>query len=264
MRRNTVFTILLVIFLAIFLFSAYNIIVTLVDYGQGESAYSQLQQFVDVTPTPPVTVPAATDPADPAAPTAPAEPEKAPIVYPDVDFDALHEINPNIVAWIYIEGTKISYPVVLGTDNQYYVKHMIDGKVNKAGSIFMDYRNNADFLDKHTILYGHNMKNDTMFADITNYRDQEYYEAHPIGLIMTPDGNFYFEIIAAHVAKVSSSAWKLNFDSDAEALQWARKAMDKSGFVSRYSPTESDVYITLSTCSYEFNNARFVLTGVLK
>jgi sortase B len=66
------------------------------------------------------------------------------------------------------------------------------------------------------------------------------------------------------VASVSSSAWELNFDSDAEALQWARKAMDKSGFVSRYSPTESDVYITLSTCSYEFNNARFVLTGVLK
>lgn len=262
MKRNTVFTILLFVFLAIFLFSAYNIIVTLVDYGQGEQAYSALQQFVDVTPTAPsVTLPAVTDPA---APTDPAVPEEAPIVYPSVDFDALHEVNPNIVAWIYIEGTKVNYPVVQGTDNQYYVKHMIDGKTNKAGSIFMDYRNNADFLDKHTILYGHNMKNDTMFADITNYRDQEYYDAHPRGLIMTPDGNFYFEIIAAHVANVSSSAWKLDFDSDADALQWARKAMDKSGFVSSYSPTESDVYITLSTCSYEYNNARFVLVGVMK
>ena len=265
MKRSTVFTILLFVFLAIFLFSAYNIIVTLVDYRQGEQAYSALQQFVDVTPTQP-TQPATqpTAPADPDAPTEPAEPAKREVSYPAVDFDTLWEVNPNVVAWIYIEGTNINYPVVLGTDNQYYVTHMINGKYNRAGSIFMDYRNQADFLDKHTILYGHNMKNDTMFADITNYRDQAYYEAHPIGVIVTPDGNFYFEVISAYVSKVSGDAWKMNFDSDTEALEWAKAGMEKSDFVSTYTPTQKDVYLTLSTCSYEFNNARFILTGVLK
>ena len=262
-KRKTILTILLVVFLAIFIYAAYNIIETLVDYQQGEETYDQLQQFVDTTPTPPpVTQP--TVPADPNTPTQPTEPAGRQISYPVVDFDALHEINPNVTAWIAIEGTNINYPVVLGNDNQYYVKHMINGKYNKAGSIFMDYRNHADFMDKNTILYGHNMKNDTMFADITNYKTQEYYAEHPIGLLVTPDGNFYFEIIAAYVTKVSSDAWKLDFDSDAEALAWAQKAMGKSEFVSSYTPTEEDVYITLSTCSYEFNNARYVLVGVIK
>ena len=263
MKRKPIVTVLLIIFLAIALFSGYMIISTLVEDQQNQQTYTQLQQFVEIPAT---TAPAATLPADPAQPTEPVPslPEEDPIVYPVVDFDALHEINPNVVAWIYIEDTHINYPVVQGTDNQYYVKHMIDGTANRAGSIFMDRRNNPDFLDKHTILYGHNMKNDTMFADITNYRDQEYYDSHPMGLIMTPDGNFRFEIIAAHVAKLSGPSWDLEFESDAQALQWAQNAMEKSGFVSRYTPTEKDLYITLSTCSYEFNEARFVLVGVLK
>ena len=260
MKRQPIRTVLMVIFLIIALFSGYMIISTLLEYRQNEQTYSQIQQFVQL-PTVSANIPVATVPADP---TASAAPETDPIVYPLVDFDALHEINPNIIAWIYIEGTNINYPVVRGTDNEYYVKHMLDGRYNKAGSIFMDYRNNPDFLDKHTILYGHNMKNDTMFADITNYRSQEYYDSHPIGLLMTPDGNFYFEIIAAHVAKLSGSSWDLFFDSVDEALAWAHSAMDKSDFISRYDPTQKDIYITLSTCSYEFNNARFVLVGVLK
>ena len=260
MTKKVILTLLLVVSLVVFIYAAYNIITTLVDYGEGEAAYNELQQFVQPpAPTPPTTLPIAPD-----APVSPDAPETPGIAYPQVDFDQLLEVNNNVVGWIYIEGTNINYPIVLGADNDYYISHMINGKKNKAGSIFMDYRNHGDFLDDNTILYGHNMKNDTMFADITNFRNQEYYDAHPIGLIMTPDGNFYFEIIAAHVANVNSSAWQLAFDSADAKLDWAQKAMGKSGFVSRYTPTATDKLITLSTCSYEYNNARFVLVGVLK
>ena len=81
-----------------------------------------------------------------------------------VDFSLLKQENEDIVGWIYCEGTPISYPVVQSGDNQYYLHRLINGEYNIAGSIFMDYRNNAELEDNNTIIYGHNMKNNTMFG----------------------------------------------------------------------------------------------------
>ena len=93
-----------------------------------------------------------------------------------VDFQKLKEENSDIIAWIYCEDTPINYPVVLAKDNSYYLHRKINGDYGFAGTLFADYRNKGDFSDNNTIIYGHNMKNDTMFGTITEYRNQEYFD----------------------------------------------------------------------------------------
>lgn len=274
MKRNWILILLCLICIAIASYSGYQIWSILHEYREGDETYNQMQQFIDMSATVPAEKPAepeqkATEAEGPqdaepgATETVPAPTEEL-LTYPAVDFDALEAINEDVVAWVYVEGTNINYPVVQGDDNQHYVSYMIDGSYNGAGSIFMDYRNEADLTDRHTILYGHNMKNGSMFADISNYRDQEYYGEHPTGMVMTPGGNYQFEIVAGYVASLADAAWQLDFYDDEDALDWVQDAVGRSGFVSSYTPQPGDKFITLSTCSYEFNDARFVLVGVLK
>ena len=263
MKRKLILTLIFLLFLSVAVFSGYKIVTILTEYRSGENTYQQVQQYVHIPETEPPT-------AETAAPTEPeetevsAEPTEAPVQFPEVDFDSLLEVNRDVVAWVYIEDTNINYPVVQGEDNRQYLSTMIDGSYNGAGSIFMDYRNQPDLSDPHTILYGHNMKNKTMFAHILNYKDQEYYEAHPTGLLMTPEGNYQFEVVAAYVASLADPAWQLEFFSDEDALQWLHDAMARSGFTTHAEPQPGDRILTLSTCSYEFDDARFVLVGILK
>ena len=92
--------------------------------------------------------------------------------------------NPDIVAWIYIEGTKINYPIVQGEDNSYYLKHLFSGEWNGSGCIFLDSRNDASFADRHSIIYGHHMKNGTMFTDLDKYKKQDFFDEHPVALLI--------------------------------------------------------------------------------
>lgn len=111
-----------------------------------------------------------------------------------VDFEKLRERNPDVRGWIYIESIDLSYPVMQGTDNEYYLKHTWDGEEVFSASIFMDYRNAPDFGDYNTILYGHNMKDGSMFHKIQYCMDGEYYARSPYIWILTPEGDFRYEI----------------------------------------------------------------------
>ena len=105
-----------------------------------------------------------------------------------VDFQKLLEINPDTIAWIRFpdEPSQINYPVVQGNDNQYYLKHLFSGEWNGSGCIFLDSRNRADFSDRHSIIYGHHMKNGSMFSGLTEYKKQEFYDSHSVVLLLTP------------------------------------------------------------------------------
>lgn len=264
MRKNQILNFLFLFFILLAIFSGYKIISILTEYRSGENTYHEVQQYVHLPETEAPTGKATEPAADPEETEATTEPEEDPILFPEVDFDALLEVNEDVVAWVYIEDTNINYPVVRGKDNDRYLTTMIDGSYNGAGTIFMDYRNQPDLSDPHTILYGHNMKNNTMFANILKYRDQEFYDAHPVGMLMTPDQNYQFEIITAYVAEPNESAWQLAFLSDEEALNWALASMRRSAFSCDTVPALGDKFLTLSTCSYEFNDARFVLVGIVK
>jgi len=264
MKRKLILTLIFLIFLSVAIFSGYKIVSILAEYRSGENTYSEVQQYVHLPAVEAPTEKATKPTAVPEETEAATEPEEEPIQFPEVDFDALLEVNEDVVAWVYIEDTNINYPVVRGDDNRHYLSTMIDGSYNGAGSIFMDYRNQPDLSDPHTILYGHNMKNKTMFAHILNYKDQAYYEAHPVGMLMTPDGNYQFEVVAAYVASLADPAWQLEFFSEEDTLQWLQDAMNRSGFTTNAVPELGDRILTLSTCSYEYNDARFVLVGILK
>lgn len=240
--------------------SIYQIADQLREYREGDDSYTDLESYIGIPE----------NHADPTVsediPTESGEtvPEESQAQWPAVDFAALAEINPDIVGWLYIEDTEISYPVVQGSDNQYYLKHLFSGEYNSSGCIFLDSRVSADFSDRHSILYGHHMKNGTMFSGLDKYKTQEYYDAHPMGLLMTPGGNYEVEFFAGYVASVEDAAWDVGFGSDAEFEAWLESARERSWFESDVSVAVTDRILTLSTCSYEFDNARFVLLGVLQ
>ena len=154
--------------------------------------------------------------------------------------------------------------MVQGTDNQYYLKRLFNGKWNGSGCIFLDSRNSPDLSDRHSISYGHHMKNGTMFSGLTEYKKQGFYEGHPVVLLMMPEQNVRVEIFAGYVASVQENAWEIALGSDVEFGEWLEEAKERSCFKSEITPAVTDRIVTLSTCSYEFDNARFVLLGIVQ
>ena len=227
------------------------------DYGEGESSYTEIEQYVWVEEAPEDSG----DEEQNGSQSGEGEPD---LRWPAVDFDALSEINSDIVAWIYIEDTEINYPVVQGTDNQYYLKRLFNGKWNGSGCIFLDSRNSADLSERHSIIYGHHMKNGTMFSGLTEYKKQGFYEGHPVVWLMMLEQNVRVENFAGYVARVSDKAWEIALGSDVEFRERMEEAKERSCFKSEITPAVTDRIVTLSTCNYEFDNARFVLLGVVR
>ncbi len=223
------------------------------EYSEGTDSYTDLDSYVELP-----------EEREDTPPSSAEESESGGREWPSVDFASLQEINPDIVGWIYVEGTDISYPVVQRQDNQYYLNHLFSGETNSAGCIFLDCRNASGFSDWHSIIYGHHMKNGSMFSRLTEYKKQEYYDGHPTALLLTPDENFEIEIFAGYVASVQDKAWEVAFPSDRDFSEWLEEAKERSCFDSEITPAVTDRILTLSTCSYEFDNARFVLLGILK
>ncbi|MBQ8830993.1 MAG: class B sortase [Oscillospiraceae bacterium] len=258
MKRKVPLILLCLAFLGIAMYFGLQFYREQNEYRKGTETYEELAQYVHIG-----------EASDSDMKT--AEADKAPVsaektddtVWPVVDFEKLQAINPDIVAWIFIEGTNINYPVVQADDNSRYLNRLFDGTVNSAGTIFMDYRNEAELSDRNTVLYGHNMKNGTMFHQVTDYMDQEFFNEHPVCLIVTPEGNYKLEFFAGYVTNMNSDAWKLEFESDEEFGLWLENAVSKSTFNGNVQPTAQDRVVTFSTCTYEYNDARYVLLGVI-
>lgn len=254
MKKKRLYAILILFFTGIFALGAFQVYRQLREYEEGDSSYTDIEQYVSIEEEP-------EDDSNGQENESQSGESESDVNWPAVDFAALSEINQDIVAWIYIEGTEINYPVVQGSDNQYYLKHLFNGKWNSSGCIFLDSRNTPDFSDRHSIIYGHHMKNGTMFSGLTEYKKQEFYDAHPTILLITPNQNFRVEVFAGYVANVKDDAWRIRFDSNKELEKWLQHTQDHSWFESETTPAVTDRIITLSTCSYEFDNARFVLVG---
>lgn len=178
---------------------------------------------------------------------------------PQIDFAALHEVNPQIIGWIYSQDTVINYPVVQGDDNDYYLHHLADGTYNSSGCPFLDVKNNAAFSDENSIIYAHHMQNGTMFAGITWYADQTYFEEHPVIYFLTPQMNYRLEPFAGYTTTMDSSAYRLTIPDSHAYAEWLREISGKSDFKASMKLTTHDRIMTLSTCAYSFQDARYVL-----
>lgn len=196
-------------------------------------------------------------------------PDHCPI---SVDFEELQEINPEIVAWIYCEDSVIDYPVCHGADDEYYLSHSYDRKWKASGSIFLETANQPDFSDSNFILYGHHMKNKSMFATLSYWAEQEYYEAHPFMWLLTPEKTYRIDLFAGYVTDALSETYTV-FQGYAEALTpYLERAWQQSDFEADLPEVKEllakdevsdQKFIVLSTCEYSFKNARYVLHGRL-
>ena len=216
------------------------------EYNQGEKEYSDLANIMVSPSSGSIYV---SESAEGAAPI-------------DVDFAALNEMNANVVGWLYCEGTPINYPVVQSSDNEYYLKHLYDNQKNSSGAIFMDAMNAPDLSDANTIIYGHNMKNGTMFASLSKYHSQKYYESHPVMYYLTRNGKYKIDIFASYETPGGSDAFTIFFDSEQTYSNYLQQRWNMSQIDTSWLPMSTDDNIvTLSTCSYNYNDARYVVQG---
>ncbi|MCL2136926.1 MAG: class B sortase [Coriobacteriia bacterium] len=132
----------------------------------------------------------------------------------DIDWEKLKEINPDIVGWLYVPGTKLSYPIVQGSDNSYYLNHTADDTVNASGAIFLDYQNNRDFSGPSNFIYGHNMLGNTMFSEMTKYLDEQFIRDHPRILILTPEKTYDLSVIGAIKCRGTDPVRRIFFTSE--------------------------------------------------
>lgn len=168
--------------------------------------------------------------------------------------------NPNYVFWIKVKGTNIDYPVVRGKDNEFYLNHDFYNKKNMSGTIFLDYRN-IDSEDSNLVIYGHNMKNGAMFHDLTKFKDENYIKENNIITIEALEGKRTYKIFAMYVESGYNDFIKLKFSFKEEKGKYLEDINKKSIYHSDEIVTVDDDLITLSTCSYEFDEARTVIHG---
>lgn len=249
-------TVPILIFIIVITFASYKIYSINKDYSHSSNSYSELKEFVEL----PERINIENNGTEEKTTTDTLES----VQFPIVDFENLSEINSDIVGWIYIDNTAINYPIVQGEDNSYYLKHLFDKNYSSSGCIFLDCNNNPDFSGYNNVIYGHHMKNGTMFSSLTDYKDQKYYNAHPQAILLTPNQNYIIDIFAGYVASINDDAWQIAFDADNEFIEWIADIQERSCFASNVKPVTTDKIITFSTCSYEFDNARFVLYGILR
>ena len=174
-----------------------------------------------------------------------------------VNFDKMVADYPDVVGYIYCANTNLKNPIQYGKGNDYYLTHDSKGNTNNNGSIFVEQVNSGSFSDNNTIIYGHNMKSGMMFADLTKYKDKSYYSSHPYIYIYTPSQNYRLDLYAGFVCEHDDEVYATSLTQD------QLKAMAaKSTFTSNIG-TPTGKTVTLSTCSYEFDNARYVVIGAL-
>lgn len=245
MKRIRILVILL--FIIIFIISTFNIYKSLIDYKTADNIYKELQEnYVVKYPLP-------------EQPVDDIDDEPIPI---SVDFTALKDRNPDVVGWLYCPDTPINYPVVQGKDNNEYLRCDLEKNYIISGIIFVDYRNSKIGEDQNYILYGHHMKDDTMFGTLVNYKDQSYYEKHPIMYYLTPNENFIIELYAGIVVSRDSKIYEPHLNKTL-FVDFLQNAKENSTFKSNTTLKNESKLITLSTCSYEYDNARYIVIGQL-
>lgn len=182
----------------------------------------------------------------------------------EVDFEQLKAKNPDVVAWIRFDNpSQINYPVLQAKDNEKYLKTTFDGKQNSAGAIFMDAYNANNFSDENTVLYGHNMKNRSMFGALREYKKKAFWEENPYFYIYTPDGKEYkYHVFAIDIVESTAENYKRSFASKQEYSEFLKQIQKSALYGTGVQVvTESNV-VTLSTCTNVTDTQRLVVHGV--
>lgn len=252
-----------ILLLTLFLFSAWKVYSILHEYRSAERQYDSLSQTVVATSAPqPLSTPAPSQVTE-ETPAEEAEPQIVELSPISIDFEELKKLSGDIVGWLYMPDTVINYPVVQGTDNDYYLRRFYDGSPSSGGTLFVDYVCPADFSGANTIIYGHNMMNGSMFATLNQFKDQSFYDEHPVIYLNTPAQNYKIEFFTGYVSDPEGRIYTSSFPSAEAYGAFLDEIRSYSVFDSPVSVTTNDRIVTLSTCAYTGVDRRFVLAGKL-
>ena len=231
---------ILIVAVCVFVFSLYQLVMMLIPYHTGGQEYDEIQDL------------AITADGDGAGFS--------------VDFDALLEINPDTIAWIrFDEPSIINYPVVKSADNNEYLTKTFAENDNKLGAIFMDMRNSSDFSDRNTIIYGHHLNvSPDMFSRLHLYEDEEFCKEHPDFYIYTPDGKVRtYTVFSAGIVNAAADNYDIEFESDEAFEQYIEICRDSSNYQVDVEVNAQSQIVSLSTCTGDQRDERFLLQGVL-
>ena len=238
-KKKTLYTILMLICIGVFIFALYNVVNILLEYKEIEDFYDDtIDEYVELD-------------------------DKGVVTY--VDLPKLIAKNSDVKGWIYIEGTTINYPLLQGPNNDYYLYINYDGNYSEAGSIYIDSYCSEDLSDDHTIIYGHNMKNDTMFGTLNDFKNQSHRDAHPYVYILTPNGMWNkYEIFAYYRANINDGTFDL-FTGNVNKMNSYIDLVSAKNYLSNdLLPTNGEKVITLSTCTEDLaDDSRNVLQAKL-
>lgn len=235
--RNGALNVITVCLIGIILVSGYKIGKTMWEYQVAKSAYTNISEK-----------------------TAKVDPKQFTGV---VDWKALKKVNPDVQGWLYQKGTVINYPVVQGTDNDTYLHTRFDKQWSGGGTLFVDCRMEKDFKGFNSIIYGHHMKDGSMFRSIRGYTKEDgYYDKHKTLELATPHGNYHLVVFSAFITKATDEdTYKMTYD-EAEKQAYIDRAWERSELpITRNSVdvTKNDRLVTLSTCAYDYEEARYIV-----
>ncbi|WP_084787972.1 class B sortase [Anaerobacillus alkalidiazotrophicus] len=171
----------------------------------------------------------------------------------------LDEVNQDIVGWITIPGTVIDYPVVKGEDNDFYLDRNVNKRKARAGSIFMDFRNSRVNDDIHTILYGHNMKDGSMFKELINFKDEYFFNKFRVIEYHNLYEQTEWEIFSVYVTNTDFYYIETDFSTNSDYQLFLDSIVKRSLFETDIEVMVGDQIMTLSTCDYDFEDARLVV-----
>lgn len=228
---------------------------------------------VTAAPAPAESTPAGEGPApsqDNPEPAGTQSPEPAqpqdPVLYfralEDVDLEVLRAYNPEVLGWIAIPGV-LSYPLMRGEDNSFYLNHTWNRTSSAVGAVFMDYRCSADFGDFNTLIYGHRTRGSAMFGSLSRYAAQAFWEAHPDVFLVTDAGIRRYRIYAAYEAELTAPVYYNQVSTEEGREEFISSGVGQSGIVPDVSPGPGDSFITLSTCTGSGSSTRWVVQAVL-
>lgn len=232
-----VIRVLALICVLVFVFSGIKLVQILLTYKQAGDEYKEVRQKYVIS-----------------TPVTSGEEE----VLPRFDFAALEEANPDFAAWIEIPGTSISYPVLLGATNDTYLRHTFEKTYNIAGSIFIDYRNAKDLSSYHTLIYGHNMKDGSMFGELGKYLDKDFFEEHKTIYLYTKTATYEYEAVAARETNIEDPAYQLGFTDEQSFYEYLGHMSTLGG-----GPIKQNNLLTLSTCTNVEDDDRYIVQASL-
>ena len=250
--------IVMILLILVLLVSSGMVVSRRIQYGKGDKDYTDAAGLAQLPDLSAIQMPYETEPLEPEWVDPYADALSA------MDFTALREVNDDVLGWILIPDSPISYPMVQGSNNSYYLKHTWRLTSSVVGAIFLDAQCDDDFSDFNTIIYGHRMNNGSMFAGLAKYKNYSYYKSHPTVYISDDNGSRAYQIFAAYEVSVSGDTYRLGITNEKDKQAYIDYCLSRSLYNTGVVPTVYDSIVTLSTCTGRGHATRWVVQAVIR